>query len=327
MGAVALGYITIARMISPAPLPQGPAQSFVQPLPVPKPKEPDIPKQVVLGDPRVGVPYPNPATYHQPVPAGFEQAGQGGQAATDPLQAIRASHLQMEHESAFASMMTPEEKAPVKTQSPLGANATQEGANQEPSFAATPVYIIPQGAIAPLALDSRIEGEMSGPVDAHFTEDFYLPGTRTLVIPQGSKVLGQATQVGNTQQRRIAIAFTKIQRDPVNRSCDISLSEPALDEAGSAGVTGKVDTHLASTIFGSALAAVLQGAAVGVVYGGGYGPGQLMIGNMANGGAQVAGQLLNKWTNKLPRITVSEGNRLSLPFTKDTPVGLCGGKQ
>jgi hypothetical protein len=46
--------------------------------------------------------------------------------------------------------------------------------------------------------------------------------------PEGSKVLGETTSVGAMNQRRIAASFTVIQRDPVNRACDISLLSPGL---------------------------------------------------------------------------------------------------
>jgi type IV secretion system protein VirB10 len=324
VGVIAVLYIWLTTRGNHAHLPQGPIpQALAQPAAIPKTSAVSIPRPVVVDDPRqdprVGVPYPQPTVAQR----------EAEQPRENQLEKLREDHRQREHESAFASMMAVEETkqavAAIK-QPPESTRRTEEERDERSATSAQPMYIIPQGTIAPLALDSRLEGEMSGPMDAHFTEDVYLPGTRTLVIPQGSKAIGQTVQVGNTNQRRIAITFTKVQRDPANRACDITLSEPALDEAGSVGVTGKVDTHLGSTIFGSVLTAVLQGASVGVVYGGGggYGPGQVMMGGVANGGAQTAGRLLDKWTNKLPRITVQEGNRLSMPFLKDTPISVCG---
>ena len=264
------------------------------------------------------------------LPPAYGVTGQPGAvpeaAKVDPEEQERMAHRQREKESAFASMMVPastvkteERKEPDRSVAPPAPSVSSAEASAPPAL-----YTIPQGTVASLALDSRIEGEMSGPVDAHFTEDFYLPGTRTLVIKQGARVLGKAQQVGNPQQRRIALEFTRIQRDPVARSCDINLESPALDEAGSVGVTGKLNTHLGSKIALGTLAAVVQAGSGSYLYSSGsYGPQQLVIGQTANGASQTATQLLAQSNNRLPVIRVLEGGRMTLPFLSDVSVREC----
>lgn len=317
LGGIALLYIWFTTRVQHPQLPQGPAPaSFVMPAPVPKVLPPTVPEPVVIDRPRAADVY---TQQQSPTSASVE----------DPKKKLADEHLQKEHESAFASMLTPDEKkfapdlrpeqslaptlassAPVPTPTPAGSDGA---------------YVIPQGTNATLSLDSRIESERGGPMDAHFVRDVYLPGTRTLVIPRGSKVIGETTAVGALNQRRVAVSFSKIQRDPVDRACDISLTAPALDEAGASGLTGKVSTHIGSTLLGSSLAAVLQGASMGVMYsGGGYGPTQVIIGSTANGAAQTTTRLLDRFI-KLPTITVYEGSLADFPFTKDTPVTSCGG--
>lgn len=314
IGATALGYIWITTHMQHPNLPQGlPPQAFIQPVPVPPAKPPEIPKPVVINDPQES---PRPVTTSTGQPATATPA--------DPRQKIIDDHIQREHDSAFASMLVPEEK-PV----PDGKNHEQPSVAPpapSPLPSQPTTYIIPNRTVASLALDSRIEGESAGPLDAHFVRDLYLPGTRTLMVPKGSKVLGETTAVGAVNQRRIAASFTVIQRDPVNRACDINLTAPALNEAGASGLTGKVNTHLASAILGTSLAAVLQGVSMGVSYrgNGGYGPSQVIIGQTMNGASQATTRLLDQFI-KLPTITVHEGGLADFPFMRDTPVSSCGG--
>lgn len=316
VGVIALAYIWFTTHIQHPQLPQAPPPSaFIQPAPVPQPKAPEIPKPVIVNDPREA---PPPVT---------TSTGQTTTTVEDPRQKLINDRITREHDSAFASMLVPEEK-------PAPADVKQERQEPKPTAPApsdSPVqakespYIIPHGTSASLALDSRIQGEHGGPMDAHFVRDLYLPGTRTLIVPKGSKVIGETTGVGAINQRRIAASFTVIQRDPTNRACDINLVSPALDEAGSSGLSGKVDAHLASAVLGTSLAAVLQGVSMGVLYrGGGYGPSQVIIGQTANGASQATSRLLDQFI-KLPTITVHEGGLADFPFTKDTPVSLCGG--
>lgn len=320
IGAIGLAYIFITTRLQHPYVRQGPSpHDFVVPVPPPAAKPPEKPAPIIKDDPE-----------KIPPPPGTSSSSQANTATPkeDPLQSAIADRIKREHESAFASMLVPEDKAltpetkqekPEASATPLPTETTTQPEKPKPAQ-----YIISAHTNASLALDSRIDGEHTGPIDAHFVQDLMLKGTRVLVVPKGSKVIGETVAVGGMNQRRIAAAFTVIQRDPVNRACDIDLVSPALSADGSSGLTGKVDTHLGSAIAGTTLAAVLQGVSMGLYRGGGYGPSQVIIGQTANGASQATGRLLDLFI-KLPTITVSEGGLADFPFVKDTPVSLCGG--
>jgi type IV secretory pathway VirB10-like protein len=312
LGVIALAYIWFTTRFQHPYLPQGPApQSFIVPAPV-TPKAPETPKPVIV----------DPPVVPQTPPSTTQAQSTTTTPVQDPMQALIQARIQREHDSAFASMLVPEEKTSTPEIKQEQQPAVQQP-TQSPSETKSPAkYIISRGTNASLALDSRIEGEHAGPLDAHFVRDLYLRGTRTLVIPKGSRVIGETTSVGAMNQRRIAASFSVIQRDPVNRACDINLLSPALDEAGSSGLIGDVNTHLASAILGTSLAALLQGVSTGL-YRGGSGP-SVIIGQTTNGASQATARLLDQFI-KLPTITVHEGGLADFPFTKDTPVSLCGG--
>jgi type IV secretory pathway VirB10-like protein len=182
---------------------------------------------------------------------------------------------------------------------------------------------LPEGTAIAAVLDSRLEGEFTGPVYAHVASDVYIPRTRQLVIPQGAWLLGQSDRVGAFGQHRVAVAFHAIKVFSNDQHfCTIDLGkEPGLDQQGAAGITGKVNNHTASLIATAAVVALIQGASLSIGYqGGGYDPRSQVMSNMVSGTAQVAGRILEPRVNRPPTITIPEGTRLNVPLTKDLDV-------
>jgi type IV secretory pathway VirB10-like protein len=241
----------------------------------------------------------------------------------NPMKILQKARFQREVEYAFKPHAEAEQKeepkqeavhsqAPVPVAQSLGLEAAK---------GSEPLYVIPENTWIPATLTSRIESQISGPVDAVVSEDVYLPGTRHIVIPQGAKAIGTTQQVTAFGQTRLAILMKEIQIFPqgFSRPCVIPLESPVADQAGSLGVTGKVDNHTLSLLLAASAVALIQGASIGFSYGGQISTGQILIGNMGAAGSQVVGRILDRYTNRPPTIRVPEGSRLKLVFTKDTP--------
>jgi type IV secretory pathway VirB10-like protein len=86
-------------------------------------------------------------------------------------------------------------RAPVKT-------TTEETGRKPLDFDPTsePTLWLPEGTVIEAVLTNRLDGDAVGPVDCIITSDVYQPGTRVLLIPQGARVLGQATAVSSLGQ-------------------------------------------------------------------------------------------------------------------------------
>jgi type IV secretory pathway VirB10-like protein len=263
-------------------------------------------------------PQPNHPNY------GYEgRTAAAPQQEESPMKILAKARFQREVEYAFKPHAEAEEKKeePERGVAQPKAPASVHSLGLEDPQGSAPSYIIPENTWIPATLTSRIESQISGPVDAVISEDVYLPGTRHIVIPQGAKAIGTTQQVTAFGQKRLAILMKEIQIFPQGfaRPCVIPLESPVADQAGSLGATGKVDNHTLSLLLAASVVALIQGASMGFSYGGQIGTEQILIGNMSAAGSQVVGRILEKYTNRPPTIRVPEGSRLKLVFTRDTP--------
>jgi type IV secretory pathway VirB10-like protein len=253
--------------------------------------------------------------YQPPAERSYEAAPQ-----QTPADTIKQERLQRLVKGAFASSIAPVEAAEQEKEE-AEKEAVQTAQPGKPEIHA-PAFLIPEGTEIPAVLLGAINGEMTGPVDAETRSDVYVPGTRDIAIPKGAKLLGEAQKVGGLNQQRLAVTFHRILVFPQGKPfCSIALTnDPALDQQGAVGLSGHINNHLGPMLLAGAVVGLIQGATIGIGYGhGGYDPSSVMIGNLGSGAAQSTAQILQRYTNRVPTITVPEGSRITVRFTKDTP--------
>jgi type IV secretory pathway VirB10-like protein len=182
------------------------------------------------------------------------------------------------------------------------------------------VYWLPEGSILEAVLTNRLDGEQPGPVNCMITTDVYLPGTRLLLIPQGARVLGEASKTSAFGQQRLAVAFHRI-IVPGLHSYSIPLDKqmPGLAQVGETGLHDKTDSHYAS-IFGASLAigaigglAQIGNGTTGIV----YDPSVQFRNGISQSMAQSADRVLDRFLNRMPTITIREGTRVKIVLTDD----------
>lgn len=110
------------------------------------------------------------------------------------------------------------------------------------------------GAVIPASLVTELSSESPGPVIAQVTQATYDSATgRTLLIPQGARLIGEYKSSTRYGQSRIAIAWTRlILPDGTERALD----EIAVAPDGAAGVGGETDSHWGD-VFGAAVLGTL----------------------------------------------------------------------
>lgn len=184
-------------------------------------------------------------------------------------------------------------------------------------------YWLPEGTVMEAVLTNRLDGDAVGPVNCMITTDVYLPGTRLVLIPQGARVLGEASKVSSIGEQRLAVAFHRILVPGLKEySIPLDKEPPALAQAGEVGLHDKVNNHYFS-IFGASLAVGAIGglAQIGNSYTGlGYDPSVQFRNGVSMSTAESADRILDRFLNRMPTITIREGIRVKILLTGDLQV-------
>lgn len=139
--------------------------------------------------------------------------------------------------------------APLQQQSPLTAlRQAPEDPRPAPPSTDTNRALHP-GAVIPASLVTALNSEAPGPVIAQVTQSIYDSATgRTLLIPQGARLIGDYRSSSRYGQSRVAILWSRL---IMPNGDEIRLDEVAVDPSGAAGVQGNVDNHWGD-VFGAA---------------------------------------------------------------------------
>src|SRR5205807_719668 len=71
-------------------------------------------------------------------------------------------------------------------------------------------YVVFEGTVLETALVTRLNGDFSGPIICMLTNNIYSHDRQHLLIPAGSKVLGEAKRVEGFGQTRLAVSFHRL---------------------------------------------------------------------------------------------------------------------
>ncbi len=182
--------------------------------------------------------------------------------------------------------------------------------------AAGKTYVLLEGTILETVLINRLEGQFSGPVECLLTTDVYSHDRQHLLVPAGSKLLGETRRVDNSGQTRLAVVFHRLLM-PDGYSVGLDQFK-GLDQIGDTGLRDQVNNHYLR-LFGASLAI----GALGAVAEAGTGSAltasgtDVMRQGFASSAAQSASQILNHFLNILPTITIREGHRVKIYLAGD----------
>lgn len=136
-------------------------------------------------------------------------------------------------------------------------NAPVDRRTTSPDRLASPTspYVVQAGTVIPGALVSGIRSDLPGQVTAQVTETVYdSPTGRFLLIPQGSRLIGQYDSQVAFGQSRVLLVWTRLIL-PNGRSIVLE-RQPGADTAGMSGLEDDVDYHW-DAIFKAALVSTL----------------------------------------------------------------------
>jgi type IV secretion system protein VirB10 len=182
--------------------------------------------------------------------------------------------------------------------------------------AAGKTYVLFEGHILETVLINRLDGQFSGPVECLLSTDVYSTDRQHLLIPAGSKLLGETKKVDSLGQKRLAVAFHRLLMPD---GFSVSLDQfKGLNQIGDTGLRDQVNNHYLR-IFGVSLAIGALGAVAEVGTGSAItaSGSDLIRQGLAGSMAQSSAQILDKFLNILPTVTIREGHRVKVYLSGD----------
>ncbi|HEX7885230.1 MAG TPA: TrbI/VirB10 family protein, partial [Phenylobacterium sp.] len=200
------------------------------------------------------------------------------------------------------------------------ANARAEDYLAAPLRPPESPWEVKAGTVIPAALLTAINSDLPGEIIAQVTEPVYDHVTgRTVLIPQGARLIGQYDSQIAYGQDRALIAWNRIVM-PDGRSINIG-SMSGGDLTGAAGLQDRVDGHFGQLARGVLLSTLFSVGAASAQDASARSSGDLVLNSAATGvstGAQQVGQqITQRDLNRQPTIKVRAGWPLRVLVSKD----------
>lgn len=197
-------------------------------------------------------------------------------------------------------------------------NSAERKANTLPSLKASTgkLYRLFEGTIIETVLTNRLNGSFSGPVNCLVTTDVYSHDRQHVLIPKGSRVLGEAKRNDSFGQQRIAVLFHRVIM-PDGYSVDLDQFR-GLNQIGETGLRDQVNRHYGQ-VFGISLAvgAIAGLATVNTSAGFNASGLDLYRQGVATNLSQSSLRILDRYLNVLPTFIIREGHRIKVVLSDD----------
>ena len=177
------------------------------------------------------------------------------------------------------------------------------------------LYRVFEGTVLEGVVTNHIDGGLSGPILIMLTTDYYSHDHQQLLMPQGTRLIGNVQSVGNAQQRKMFVTFHRaVCPDGFSLDFDKYIG---LDPLGTTGLATNVD-HGYLQAFAAAAAVGGLGGLAQIGNSGSILSSSTQIRNGISEQAATEGeQVLNHFLNRLPIITLKEGSRARVYIGRD----------
>ena len=147
--------------------------------------------------------------------------------------------------------------------------------------------VVPQGTLISAVLESAINSDLPGAVRGVVSRDVRSFDGSRILIPRGSRLVGQYKSAAAIGQTRAFVVWSRI-ISPTGVTIDIA--SPAVDRLGRGGVEGRVDNHFVERFGASILLTVLNaGVTAAANNASGGGNTTLILGLPGQAGQAMAG--------------------------------------
>lgn len=313
-----LGVMTFATLSREriAPKPAAPVAAPVTPPPVqmapPAPMPTPVP--LVPGPPQV----PPPVLVQPTPPASAQNAEAAAAAAAERLKSpaivvdltkVAAANAPVDAkpgdrpgdgvsaEDRFADRVAQAENRPARA---VRINGTTD--------------IVPQGAIIAGVLETAINSDLPGYVRAVVSRDVAGFDGRKILIPRGSRLIGQYRSGLAAGQSRAFIIWSRLMRPD---GVSIQLGSPATDQLGRAGLAGSVNSHFLKRFGSAILLSVVQAGLASLQR-----TANTIVVQSAQDAQNVASVALSRDINIPPTIKVPQGSPIRIFTARDLDFSL-----
>ena len=170
-----------------------------------------------------------------------------------------------------------------------------------------------EGSFLEAVLVTQLSGDFPGPVLVQVAVPFYSADRQRVLVPRGARVIGTASAVLGQDQERLAVSFHRLIY-PDGRWA--ALDFHGLNQVGEGALKDQVNRHYFSMFAAVGAVGVISGLTLqnSNPYGGGA---QAFRAGAGQGLGQAAEQILQRFLNRLPTLTIRAGHRLRIWFTSD----------
>lgn len=268
-----------------------------------------------------------------PTPAPTDQAAQARAATLQRVaqerDAARTSSLFAANAeaSSVATAAAPEPTGPVAA-APTPASAsdprtaflnrpteTETTGSGRLTGLATP-YVLQAGAVVPAALITGLRSDLPGQITAQVTENvFDGPTGKFLLVPQGSRLVGQYDADTRFGQRRALLVWTRLIL-PDGRSIVLD-RQPGADARGFAGLEDKVDNHWGQIFRAALISTLLSVGAEAGTSGDEDGLVRALRTGSSDAIAQAGRQIVGRSLDIQPTLSIRPGYPVRVIVTRD----------
>jgi type IV secretory pathway VirB10-like protein len=213
---------------------------------------------------------------------------------------------------------------PTATAATPQARGAADAARPRPAFtdpiqAAGPLHRLLEGTFIDAVLTNRLDGTSAAPVNCLVTNPVFSHSGQHILIPGGARILGETKPVQALGETRLAVSFHRLVF-PDGRTYALD-QFIGLNQVGDAGLRDRVNQHYLSTFGASAAVGLITGLSQFIGTAGlGRADGNrsvIIAGGVGDATGQATAQVMNRFLNRLPTITIREGHRVKVYLTGD----------
>jgi type IV secretory pathway VirB10-like protein len=207
---------------------------------------------------------------------------------------------------ALAALRNPNQAALDQVAQPADAAPEMAMASQLNNLSG----IITQGTMIPGVLETALSSDLPGFARAIVSRDVRSFDGRAVLIPRGSRLIGQYRSANSLGQQRVFVIWTRVIRPD---GVSVQIGSPGADALGRGGLQGEIDRHFFSRFGGSIVLSVLN---AGVAAASRTPATQITIGSPA-AAAAAAGSASFGQADIAPTIKIAQGEAIRIFIARD----------